>query len=405
MSNNNALQPIFNAFWNFGEYIYRLITKTEKKFDFEDFFKACLLKNSREEYPKLYKEFDYDNGKKYLFTIPQGLSVKDFRKHQEALEEQLKVNIEINYKNGFIEVATIEEDLPTMIPYQKPILPPVKNGIVIPIGVTSNGLIYLNLKEHPHSFVVGSTGGGKSVCLKALMVSIITNYKPNELEVYLGDLKYVEFALIKNASIINKFVTSVEDVTDMIQDLLHETERRYQLFESVGVTNIFDYNKKFPAKKLKFQLLVVEEVVNLLQDKKKRAMKLLKRLISISRSSGLYCIFSTQRPSADVIDAVVRANISNRIVFHTESEKDSIICLDESGAEKLNIKGRGILKIGSNRQIFQGFYISDEEVSKYIKPYLKKEDKGNNTENKSDKPTKKENTADDLIDLSFLDKI
>lgn len=405
MSGNNVLEPIFNAFWDFGEYIYRLITKTEKKFDFEDFFKICLLRNSREEYPKLYKEFSYDNGKKYLFTIPQGLSVRDFRKHQEALEEQLRVNIEINYKNGFIEVVTVEEDLPIMVPYQKPILSSIRNGIIVPIGVASTGLIYLNFKEHPHTFVVGSTGGGKSVCLKALMVSIITNYKPDDLEVYLGDLKYVEFSLIKNASIINKFVTSVEGVTDMIQDLLHETERRYQLFESVGVTNIFDYNKKFPTKKLKFQLLVVEEVVNLLQDKKKRAMKLLKRLISISRSSGLYCIFSTQRPSADVIDAVVRANISNRIVFHTESEKDSIICLDEPGAEKLNIKGRGILKIGSNRQIFQGFYISDKEVIEYIKPHLKKEDRGNNTENKPDKSIEKEDTADNLTDLSFLDKI
>lgn len=402
---DNILQPLFNAVWDCGIMIYKLLTKTEKKFDFEDFFKVCLLKNSREEYPKLYKEFDYDNGKKYLFTIPQGLSLKDFRKYQEALEEQLKVNIEINYKNGFIEITTIEEDLPTLIPYQKPILPPIKNGISIPIGITSTGPIYLNFKEHPHSFVVGSTGGGKSVCLKALMVSIITNYKPNDLEVYLGDLKYVEFALIKNASIISKFVTSVEDVTTMIQDLLYETERRYQLFESVGVTNIFDYNKKFPTKKLKFQLLIIEEIVNLLQSKTRKAMKLLKRLISISRSSGLYCIFSTQRPSADVIDAVVRANISNRIVFHTESEKDSIICLDEPGAEKLNIKGRGILKIGSNRQVFQGFYISDEEVTEYIKPYLKKKNEEGNNKNKYDKLIKKESTADDLTDLSFLDKI
>lgn len=155
-------------------------------------------------------------------------------------------------------------------------------------------------------------------------------------------------------------------------------------------------------------------------------MKLLKRLISISRNSGLYCIFSTQRPSADVIDSVVKANISNRIVFHTESEKDSVICLDEIGAEALDIKGRGILKVGSQKKIFQGFYISDDKVKECIKPYLVNRksvepvvevNKGDNifdkykdfepgfVEDKGNKGKEKLEDAEDLKDLSFLNNI
>lgn len=417
---DNLISPLINSVWEVGRYVYRLITRTNKRFDFDNFFKVCNIKNSKDEYPKLYKEVECDIGKRYLFTIPVGLSLKDFEKHQDALEAQLNFKVNMILKNKLIEITIVKEDLPTMIPYQLQILPPISKGIQIPIGITANNdIVLLNLREHPHSFVVGATSSGKSVCLKATMVSIITNYSPDDIEIYLGDLKYVEFSLLKNANIVKKFVTSVEDVTDMIQELLDETERRYQLFEERGVTDIFSFNRKYPGEKLKFQILLVEEIVNLLQDKKKTAMNLLKRLIAISRSSGLYCIFSTQRPSADVIDAVVRANISNRITFHTESEKDSIICLDEAGAESLDIKGRGIIKIGSKREVFQGYFIEDEEVKKYIKPYLKPKEvanknKNNNDElnkinkrNKQDESKKSSDTAKatDEIDLSFLDKI
>lgn len=415
--NDNLISPLINSIWEVGISIYRLITGINKRFDFDKFFKVCNIKNSDDEYPKLYKEIKYDTGKKYLFTIPMGLSLKDFTKHQEALEIKLGNNVDMSVQYGYLVIKTVIDTLPQKVVYSISKLNPINEGICIPLGVKANGeIISISLKEHPHSIVAGATGGGKSVCLKSLMVSVIANYSPDDIEIYIGDLKYVEFALFKNASAINKFVTSVEDTTDMIQDLLDETERRYQMFEKVGVTNIFDYNKKFPHKKLKFQILLIEEIVNLLQDKKKRAMKLLKRLISISRSSGTYVILSTQRPSFDILDSVVKANISNRIIFHVESEKDSIICLDTTGAESLDVKGRGILKVGSNREVFQGYFISDEDVKKYIKPYLKPKEvanknKNNNESNKMDNQNKQDESknsgdkANDEVDLSFLDKI
>ncbi|SCJ55113.1 Stage III sporulation protein E [uncultured Clostridium sp.] len=119
----------------------------------------------------------------------------------------------------------------------------------------------------------------------------------------------------------------------------------------------------------------------------------------------------------------MKANISNRIVFHTESEKDSVICLDEVGAETLDIKGRGILKVGSNKTVFQGFYVSDDEVKEYIKPYVVNKkavepvvvsNNGNTIfdKYKDFKPGFIENKkndnvedAEDLKDLSFLKNI
>lgn len=424
---NNLFAPLVDAVFDVVSHVGCLVGKLlfgeSNRFDIENFFKVCELKNSRGEYPVLCKKFNIDNGVKFILSLPIGLCLKDFLKLQDALEQQIKTRVNISYNNGFIEIVSIVEELKELYSFELQKANPISEGIKIPLGYCLDGLQYINLKQHPHTFVVGSTGGGKSVCLKSLMVFLISNYSPSELEIYLGDLKFVEFALFKNVELVKDFKTSVSDVTEQVRMLLEETERRYQLFESVGVTNIFDYNKKFPKKKLKYQILIIEEVVNLLQDSKKTAMKLLKRLISISRNSGLYCIFSTQRPSADVIDIVVKANISNRIVFHTESEKDSIICLDEVGAETLDIKGRGILKVGSNKTVFQGFYVSDDEVKEYIKPYIVNKKAiepivvNNNNDSIFDKykdfkpgfvEDKNEvdvEDAENLKDLSFLDNI
>lgn len=421
---NNILEPVVNAFVDVIALICKVIFKTGNKFDIEEFFKICKLKNSVEVYPTLYKKIDIPDGIKYLMTIPQSLSLKDFEKYEDALAQQTNTAISMSYKNGFIEITstTVKEQLKELYPYENIRAGHISKGINIPLGYSLNGLETIKLFSNPHSYICGSTGGGKSICTKSILTYLITNFSgfsesESELELYLGDLKYVELSLFKKCRIVKEFRTSVEDVTDMIRDLLDETEERYRTFESVGVTCIQDYNRKFPNKKMKYQILVVEEIVNLLQDGKKRAMKMLKRLISISRSSGLYVILTTQRPSADVLDVIVKANISNRIVFHTESSKDSVIALDEEGAENLDVAGRGILKIGSKKVVFQGFYIEDSEVKRLIKPYQKTEikapqsyynkayDKKVNDKKIEHKTEDNKESARNVKDLSFLDKL
>ena len=419
MSNNNILEPVVNAFVDVIALIYKVIFKTGDKFDIEEFFKICKLKNSVEEYPTLYKKIDIPDGVKYLMTIPTSLSLKEFQKYQDALAQQTNTNITMSFRNGFIEIVstTAKDELKKLYPYENIRAGHISKGINIPLGYSLNQLETIKLFSNPHSYIVGSTGGGKSICIKSILTYLVVNFSEDELSLYLGDLKYVELSLFKHCKIVKEFRTSVEDVTDMIRDLLDETEERYRTFESVGVTCIQDYNRKFSNKKMKYQILVVEEIVNLLQDGKKRAMKMLKRLISISRSAGLFVIVTTQRPSADVLDVIVKANISNRIVFHTESSKDSVIALDEEGAENLDIPGRGILKIGSKKVVFQGFYIEDEEVKRLIKPYLKTEikaphshynkayDKKVNDKKIERKTEDNKESARNVKDLSFLDKL
>ena len=236
---------------------------------------------------------------------------------------------------GTISQEELEEVfpcLPERIDYELP-KKINKEGIYIPIGKTfKNKTVTLNLKDNPMSYIVGTTGSGKSVMTKVILTTLISNYSPKELEIYLADLKRVELNLFRRVKHCKKFVYTVEDTTELIADLLEETNRRYELFMKYEVTDIFEYNKLPNVKKLKYQVLFVEEIVMLLDDKKKNAMRLLKQLIAISRASGLYIFLTTQRPSNDVIDNVVKANINNRIVFKCEDSKNSVVALDSAGA-------------------------------------------------------------------------
>lgn len=296
------------------------------------------------------------------------------------------------------ELDEVFPSLPEKINYKLSKRNP-KEGIYIPIGQTfKNKTITLSLKDNPMSYVVGTTGSGKSVMTKVILTTLISNYSPKELEIYLADLKRVELNLFRRVKNCKKFVYTVEDTTELIADLLEETNRRYELFMKYEVTDIFEYNKLPNVKKLKYQVLFVEEIVMLLEDKKKNAMRLLKQLIAISRASGLYIFLTTQRPSNDVIDNVVKANINNRIVFKCEDSKNSVIVLDREGAEKLKGNGNGLLKQGSTFTEFQGYFISDQEVKKYISPFIK-----NKSCTKEKAQPKVNNNK--IVDLKFLDNL
>lgn len=397
-----VLEPLVDAAFNYLIWTYN-VWFNNYDFRFNDFFKKVKLCNKDEQYPRKIKEFNGKLGRVFLFNIPMGLNEDDFKKHKKSIEAQLKESVDIRLKNGFIEIEIISKKLSDNIPYKLP--KRIKESIYIPLGESLESTIGIDLKENPHSYIVGTTGSGKSVCTKGILTSLINNYMPHEVELYLCDLKMVELALFRNLRHTKKFVYTVEDTTEVIADLLEETKNRYNLFMENGVTSIFEYNKLPDVKKLKYQVLFIEEVVMLLEDSKKKAMKLLKQLIAISRASGCYVFLTTQRPSSDIIDNVVKANINNRIVFAVEDEKNSIICLDSPEAKDLRGKGHGILKIGPNKTEFQSYFILDEQVKGYINKYIVK-NKCVGQSKRINKPINNKLANEDrLVDLSFLNNL
>ena len=416
----NILEPLVDSLseaFKVGLKCLYKVMNIKPYFDIVDFFKQVEFKNKKGQFPKLIKTYESPKGYTYLLSVPLGLSLADFEKIKGALEIQLRNNIQIRDRKGYIEIEVLSKELPSKIDFKLPIR--TKKTICIPIGEGIEGMLYIDLKENPHSYIVGQTGSGKSVATKVILTSLINMYSSNEIELYLCDLKRVELNLFANTSHCKKFVYTVSDTTELIADLLEETNRRYDLFMRNNVTDIESYNKLNGVKKLKYQVLYIEEMVLLLEDSKKKAQKLLKQLMAISRASGLYVICTTQRPSSDIIDNVVKSLISNRIVFKVEDTKNSIICLDSEGAEDLQGQGHGILKVGANKTEFRGYYITDEQVKQYTKKYItnkryeliratEKSSKTNNDiliKKEIKEPIKANKEAEKIVDLSFIDNL
>ena len=404
---NNSLQPLFDLCWESGKIFFTWLFDgwIQPKINLDDFFIAANIKNSLGEYPKTIK----NNKTVFIVKIPVGLDVEVFKRQQASLEIYLNNRVKIENSSGWLRIEMLKE-LPEIIEYeiQKRTAGPIK----FDIGKSLDKTITLDLKENPHSYIVGTTGSGKSVMTKVILTNLVTQYRPGELELYLCDLKMVELNLFRNMQHTKKFVYTVEDTTEVIAALLEETRRRYNLFMKNEVTDIFSYNKLKGVKKLRYQVLYIEEIVMLLEDKNKSAMKLLKQLIAISRASGCYVFLTTQRPDNTVIDNVVKANINNRIVLKCEDRKNSVVALDEEGAEKLRGNGHGFIKNGSKIEEFQGYFITDSQVKEYISQYRNKgtskalctsNDKLQGEENKN--VLRANDKAGNLTDLSFLDKL
>lgn len=414
MSNDNILEPIFNMVWDAGCTVFKWFCGENKTFDFEKFFKDIEFKNKKEIYPTVYKKFETNLGTKYLIIIPPGMELKNFIAIKGAMEQQANKKMNIEYKNGFIAIEVIEKELEKSYNYSLPTR--VEDFIKIPIGESLKGTEYINLKDIPNTLITGTTGSGKSVCSKAILTSLVNMYNPKELELYLIDFKQVELASFRNLEHTKAFEREVEPAKEIISELMEECKARYDEFFKYGLTSIYQYNKKFPNKKMPFQVLFVEEFVMLQEDKSKIAMSMLRKFASLCRASGQYIFISCQRADNTVIDGVLKANVGNRIVFRMEDSKNSIIALDSEGAELLEGRGHGIIKIGANKTEFRGYNITDNQVYQYTKKWIRKPSKPSEKQksnecisNKVKTNTKESNeyvkNTDKITDLSFLDKL
>lgn len=420
MSNEpNLLAPLVDAIWNYFKWTYD-VWFGDNTFDFNNFFDSVGLKNKLDEKPKLLNKHKQENKNVYVFSIPEGISLSDFMKYKQAIEQQLNNQIDIRYENKRIIIDEITSKLKSNYPY---ILPTKedKEAFRIPVGASIYGTEYIYPNKIPHTLISGTTGSGKSVCTKSLLTSILNMFNEDEADVFLIDFKLVELNLFKQCNQVVKYVYETEEAVEVVADLLEECKRRYKLFQDTNVTNLKEYNKKFPNKKLKHQFIFIEEFVMFSEEKV--GMKMLRKLASLSRASSQFIFLSCQRPDNTVIDNVFKANVGNRLCFRTEDNKNSMVILDRVGAKDLKGNGHGIYKTGAKDVEFQGYNIKDEDIEKYIKKYkvIKRAevpDVAPETSNKKEyKNIKKAHDIKDIsraktninsntiYDLSFLDKL
>lgn len=238
--------------------------------------------------------------------------------------------------------------------------------------------ILAELNKMPHLLVAGSTGSGKSVCINAIIISILMRAKPHEVKMMLIDPKMVELNVYNGIPhLLAPVVTDARKAAQALQKVVAEMERRYDLFSHTGTRNIKSYNEHIEQfnkengenhPKLPYIVVIIDELADLMMVASHDVEDAITRLAQMARASGIHLIIATQRPSVDVITGVIKANIPSRIAFAVSSAIDSRTILDMGGAERL--LGRGdmlFLPAGSSKPIrVQGAFVSDEEVEKVV---------------------------------------
>jgi S-DNA-T family DNA segregation ATPase FtsK/SpoIIIE len=262
-----------------------------------------------------------------------------------------------------------------------------------------------DLAQMPHMLIAGATGSGKTVCVNAILASLLYRFTPEDLRLVLIDPKMVEMQHYNALPhLIVPVVTEAKKVPLALGWVIREMEKRFQIFAKEGVRNIAAFNARPPKpapekveqsdkievprdvelvipEKLPYIVVVCDELADLMQTVGKDVEMAISRLTALGRAAGIHLIVATQRPSVNVVTGVIKANIPSRIAFQVASMQDSRVILDTPGAEKLLGKGDMLYEPGSGKAVrAQSVLVLDKEIMRIVdfigakaKPVFEKE--------------------------------
>ena len=230
-----------------------------------------------------------------------------------------------------------------------------------------------NIAKLPHVLIAGTTGSGKSVCTNSLIVSILYKSTPDEVRFIMVDPKMVELAPYNGIPhLLIPVVTDPKKAAGALQWAVFEMMKRYKMFSEKGVKDLAGYNALAEVdedvKKLPTVVVVIDELADLMLVAAKEVEESIFRVAQMGRAAGMHLVVATQRPSADVITGLMKANIPSRIAFAVASSMESRIILDTPGAEKLVGKGDMLYApLGDSKPTrVQGCFITPEEIERVV---------------------------------------
>ncbi|MEY2528518.1 MAG: segregation ATPase FtsK/SpoIIIE, family, partial [Verrucomicrobiota bacterium] len=289
-----------------------------------------------------------------------------------------------------------------------------KSRIPLALGKDVYGkTIIADLAQMPHLLVAGTTGSGKSVCINALIASMIFRFTPEELRFIMIDPKVVEMQMFNALPhLAFPVVTDPKKVLLTLRWVIDEMEKRYKIFAAAGVRNITSFNGRPPKKSQKeldavagidgpgeetqgsrpgstipatgikvprdgdviipdrmpYIVIIIDELADLMQTAPADVESAIARITQMARAAGIHLIVATQTPRADVITGVIKANIPSRIAFQVASKIDSRVILDENGADRLLGQGDMLYLPPSTSRLIraQGVLVTDEEIHRLV---------------------------------------
>ncbi|HSB81744.1 MAG TPA: DNA translocase FtsK [Candidatus Methylomirabilis sp.] len=243
--------------------------------------------------------------------------------------------------------------------------------------------VVADLTQMPHLLIAGETGSGKSVCINALILSLLYRSQPKNVRLLLIDPKRVELSVYNGIPhLADKVVSDTKDAARRLQRVVVHMEERYKLFAQVGARNLQSYNRRMELEpptpddlaqgsyrgQLPMLVVVIDELADLIMAAQSDVENAIMRLAQMARAVGIHLIVATQRPSVDVLTGVIKANFPARISFRVASKVDSRTILDMNGAEALLGKGDMLyIPPGSSKPIrIHGCNVTEVEIRRVV---------------------------------------
>jgi DNA segregation ATPase FtsK/SpoIIIE, S-DNA-T family len=270
------------------------------------------------------------------------------------------VGIEIpNHKSEVVGFRSLIEDADMLA---------ATSRLTFALGRDVSGQPYaVDLAKMPHLLVAGATGSGKSVCVNALITSLLMHARPDEVRLILVDLKRVELAPYDALPhLLQHVIVEPHEAKAALNWAVHEMEDRYKRLASHTVRNIAAYNDKVEAdERMPFVVLIIDELADLIMREGRKVEDPIVKIAQKARAVGIHLVLATQRPSVNVVTGLIKANVPSRIAFAMASNVDSRTVLDQPGAEDLIGRGDMLYQpVDLPRPVrLQGVFVSDKEVA------------------------------------------
>ncbi len=282
-----------------------------------------------------------------------------------------KAAVGIEVPNKETEIVTMREIIDTKMFRE------AKSKLTVALGRDISGHeVCFDIAKMPHMLIAGATGSGKSVCINAILMSLLYKASPSEVKLLLVDPKVVELGVYNGIPhLLVPVVTDPRKAAGALGWAVTEMLNRYKLFADSSVRDIKGYNEMAAQQSLELLpeiVIIIDELADLMMAAPNEVEDAICRLAQMARAAGMHLIIATQRPSVDVITGVIKANIPSRIAFSVSSQVDSRTIIDSGGAEKLLGKGDMLFfPMGMPKPTrLQCCFVSDKEVEAVV-DYIK----------------------------------
>lgn len=257
----------------------------------------------------------------------------------------------------------------------------IKSPLAIALGMSVDGRpISADLTQMPHLLIAGTTGSGKSVCVNAIISSILATNSPETVKFIMVDPKRVELTGYNGLPhLIAPVVVELERIVGVLKWITREMDERYKKFSSIGARHLIDYNssRDVDLEPMPYIVVIIDELADLMMLAPEDTERAITRIAALARATGIHLIIATQRPSVDVVTGLIKANFPARIAFAVAGSVDSRVILDQPGAERLLGTGDMLYLSGDAPAPLrlQGVFVSDEEINS-ISRYWKSQQMG-----------------------------